>query len=1264
MQQDNNSDFPDVELLTHLAPAQESEQHAMETGAGSTASVEASNGHIPSDVHLTEEHQDPPNCKVMGQESSRVDNAEIEPEQGGDEEGTSGSPNEEKGEITKGGETSPLPSNPTEPNEASMVGRMEDFIKSSHDVMEHLDASGGIGRELSMTYNTAEWVREIIANEAVKEAMGNKTMDPAMRLGITITNVFNIGNKHLKRGNKAITNEIMLVATENAGKFYETRKAEYIATAEQKQKQMKSNHKTHMSKMEMVYNSKITALKNECDESTAQQLRNQHEKHQKNQEKQSQMMDEVMQIQLREQEKLHKVLRNQQGEHEHLTATLENVRAQKRELENDLTKVQQQLIQMSEENKTPQKESKYAQHNEGYRIQNEGLKLEVANIRDEQARNELEIANIRDEHARNVNKYNNLAQEFNKRGATLRFQMKTIEEMGKNLLEKDDMLEKAAQENGNVKHEESFRENNNKDCGLSMVECEDLLKNKTSQNRDTRALQKNSNSKTHTKLQLEFPTNSKWFESTDLSSNKSAKSKSKSKRRQKYDSPPDPSDSSSSSSNSDSSTDSEAPSSIRSDENSSDCGSSSDSSKSTKSEKKYKFSKSKSKSRHKHNSTTTMTDDPAARYAFHTDLVSKHLTRTSALELKIQNFDDDADRILNKIDPSKKGTRQKSLRKQYKEMVGWSKNFNEQMQKAGNTLVRKMRPQASGLGKVVQQKYEHISPLPKGQLKGHTDVETVLTHLVDHLSAHINETFLVLPAILFLNDSYDGGTDLYKRPTPDAVDDFQALPPHMRTGYAETAKTLWLELDHMLINHPELAHNSTEIVHYSHNKKTTTTAQNNDGVQRVYSLICLIMHETDKHKRDIAHHLEKVAYPSFMKLHPKLVVTALMKYVEDGLRLREGRPKINHGLAIVNVVNGLVRRVRGLSNELEKHKVCPDQKYLDDALPLLSNFYADIKRAVDEWENQPDVSTKFWTQPGNFITVDMSSDVPTQLAVARFTKMCEVKTETAWDSQKAAAHAAGGGTRNEGKHRGNNQGNKTFCTHKNCQGDQHGTPATIHPQLIKRKKTFKVCLPCFKDMCNSKKDLPLTTFYEDGSPEFLKYHARESKKGEFSSAQRLKSIFDYTSKLKDGDGYKQHVARVTNGLEAKSKCYWAPHLQHLNNDSSSEESSSTNNNDVLAKIQAMLTQFKPTQTPKPSNDDEAIQQYIQKFLTEGNFQYPKERATRANGALKVELTKEQLDIVRARMANEEGSSCDDDEMKKRQDNLARQALQAALNDSV
>ena len=63
MQQDNNSDFSDVESLTYLASAKESEQCIMETGAGSTASVEASNGHIPSDVHLTEEHQDPPNCK-------------------------------------------------------------------------------------------------------------------------------------------------------------------------------------------------------------------------------------------------------------------------------------------------------------------------------------------------------------------------------------------------------------------------------------------------------------------------------------------------------------------------------------------------------------------------------------------------------------------------------------------------------------------------------------------------------------------------------------------------------------------------------------------------------------------------------------------------------------------------------------------------------------------------------------------------------------------------------------------------------------------------------------------------------------------------------------------------------------------------------------------------------------------------------------------------------------------------------------------------
>jgi hypothetical protein len=495
------------------------------------------------------------------------------------------------------------------------------------------------------------------------------------------------------------------------------------------------------------------------------------------------------------------------------------------------------------------------------------------------------------------------------------------------------------------------------------------------------------------------------------------------------------------------------------------------------------------------------------------------------------------------------------------------------------------------------------------------------------------------------------------RPLPDAVDGFAALPEHMRTGYAETSKTLWLEIDNMLIHHPDLAHNSTDIVHYGHNKKTTTTAQTNDGVQRVYSLICLIMHETDKHKREIAHHLEKVAYPSFLKLHPKKVVKALMPFVEDGLRLREGRPKINYNLAVVNVVNGLGRRVRGLSNELDKHKTCPDQKYLDDALPLMSNFYADIRKAVDEWEDQPDVNTKFWTLPANVIDVDVSQDYPTQLAVARMTKTCGDGKE---GSTKASAHAAGGVGNGGNKGQGNHS-NKTYCTHKHCPGDQHGTPATIHPQLIKKKKNFKVCLPCFKDMCNSKKDLPLTTFYDDGTQEFLKYHARESKKGEYSSAQRLEAIYEYTNKLKDDSSYKKHVARVTSGLEARSKCYWAPHLCHLNED---HRHQNEENDDVLTKLQAMLTKFQPTSAaPNPKEvDDEAAMKYIQRFLTEGNFQFPKERATRAKGGMNITLTNEQLQNVKNRMETERSSACNKD-MMDRHDELTRQALQAAIDES-
>ena len=50
-------------------------------------------------------------------------------------------------------------------------------------------------------------------------------------------------------------------------------------------------------------------------------------------------------------------------------------------------------------------------------------------------------------------------------------------------------------------------------------------------------------------------------------------------------------------------------------------------------------------------------------------------------------------------------------------MQGWSKYFTESLHKAGSALVRQMRPQASDLGEISQQKYEKIAPLPKGQLK-------------------------------------------------------------------------------------------------------------------------------------------------------------------------------------------------------------------------------------------------------------------------------------------------------------------------------------------------------------------------------------------------------------------------------------------------------------------------------------------------------------------------------------------------------------------
>ena len=131
-------------------------------------------------------------------------------------------------------------------------------------------------------------------------------------------------------------------------------------------------------------------------------------------------------------------------------------------------------------------------------------------------------------------------------------------------------------------------------------------------------------------------------------------------------------------------------------------------------------------------------------------------------------------------------------------------------------------------------------------------------------------------------------------------------------------------------------------------------------------------------------------------------------------------------------------------------------------------------------------------------------------------------------------------------------------------------------------------------MCNSKKDLPLTTFYDDGSQEHLKCHARESKKEGHSSAQRLEATRECTNKLKDDSSHKKHVARVTNGLEARSKCHWAPHSCHLNKD---HRHKNEENGGVLTKLQAILTKFQPTPAPNSKEvDEEAAMKHIQRFF--------------------------------------------------------------------
>ena len=282
MQTDSMDDFPDARPLPHLASANGDAGGTMETETASTVTVEDGNGHIPSDVSMKEDLQTPRNCKVVGKENSRGDDTENEPEQRDNKEELLESQTEEGGGVARAHSIPEISQDPATARTMKLNNKMRLLKSLSTEVAEQIDATKAIDTSMAMTYNVAEWAREIVASAAVNHAMHEKTIEPAERLAITLTEVFNIGNKHLKRGTQAaVSGEILLVATENAEKLYESRKAEYIAAGENSMKQVKANHKNHMSKMEMIHNSKLESLEQQHKENLEQQLRNQNRKQRK-----------------------------------------------------------------------------------------------------------------------------------------------------------------------------------------------------------------------------------------------------------------------------------------------------------------------------------------------------------------------------------------------------------------------------------------------------------------------------------------------------------------------------------------------------------------------------------------------------------------------------------------------------------------------------------------------------------------------------------------------------------------------------------------------------------------------------------------------------------------------------------------------------------------------------------------------------------------------------------------------------------------------
>ena len=337
--------------------------------------------------------------------------------------------------------------------------------------------------------------------------------------------------------------------------------------------------------------------------------------------------------------------------------------------------------------------------------------------------------------------------------------------------------------------------------------------------------------------------------------------------------------------------------------------------------------------------------------------------------------------------------------------------------------------------------------------------------------------------IVDIEASYDPTTGLFTKPRHCKSDGYSTIKDaEEREAYSLASAVFHSELVRSLSRQSSRLTTAETTVQYG-SGKFSTTATNEDGVQLFFSLLCSILKDVRDIKQTMIKELTVCAEAQFGKFDPLEVVAALSDKVTEANNMLEGRPKIPFDQCIGTIALGLIFREANFDSYLKQWKHCPDAKYLEDAVPLIRQFYSDITLAVTSFRKIKTFNSKtFWARNAHAISLPDADD---RKLISKYESAYSASTEDS-DSDSDDNSSKTGKKVKFAAHQAHTPGH---CRSKNCPGRKSGerNGNAISKSHLQWKADAKLCAQCFFDCVKTETDVPLL----DGT--VFKYVSKQGK---------------------------------------------------------------------------------------------------------------------------------------------------------------------------